>query len=158
MKKDAFSGKEFSMPAWLYQMTTNENADRWWYPQEYRDEVKEGEPLTWPTGKIYYREQGWVSAGDTVIFFFCKTGNDEPGIYGWGKIDDPPRDQKKDFTFTPKPPSDILKKRPCWDDEIDKLLVDIRRRLYTGTMWNITPGELSKLRTKIGQHIKPLSL
>lgn len=152
-KKPIFSEKEFSMPAWLYQMTTNENADRWWYPEEYRKEVREGQPLTWPTGKIYFREQGQVSKGDTVIFFFAKTGNDEPGIYGWGTIINPPREADDDITFVTNPPSDFLKDNPCWDDEVDKLLNDIRRGLYVGTMWNITFEELSKLRKKIRQHI-----
>jgi hypothetical protein len=151
-QKLVFPAQEFSMPAWLYQMTTNENADRWWYPEEYRQEVLEGRKLTWPTGRIYFREQSQVSVGDTVVFFFCKTGNDEPGIYGWGKIIAPPQAEGDDFTFVAKPPSDHLKYRPCWDDEVDKLFNDIRRRLYVGTMWNITSGELSKLRKKIRQY------
>ncbi len=152
-QKLTFSKKEFVMPAWLYQMTTNENADRWWYPEGYRQEVWEGQTLTWPTGKIYFREQGQVSVGDTIIFFFAKTGNDEPGIYGWGTIIDPPQEAYDDITFVPKPPSDFLKETPCWDGEVDKLLNEIRRRLYVGTMWNITSGELSKLRKKINQCI-----
>ena len=152
-EKPTFSEKEFSMPAWLYQMTTNENADRWWHPEGYRQEVREGQTLTWSTGKIYFREQGQVSEGDTVIFFFAKTGNNEPGIYGWGTIIDPPQKADDDITFVIKPPSDFLKDNPCWDDEVKKLLNDIRRGLYVGTMWNITPKELNRLRGKIRQHI-----
>jgi hypothetical protein len=152
-QKPVFSEKEFSMPAWLYQMTSSEDAKRWWYPEEYRQEVGEGTILTWPTGRIYCRGQSQVSKGDTVVFFFCKTGNDEPGIYGWGTIIEPPKVSDDDFTFVANPPSDYLKNNVCWDAGVDKLLNKIRRRQYVGTMWNISSSELDELRAKIRQHI-----
>jgi hypothetical protein len=38
-QKPTFSEKEFSMPAWLYQMTAGEINGETWYPEDYRKEV-----------------------------------------------------------------------------------------------------------------------
>jgi hypothetical protein len=99
-QKPEFSEKDFSTPAWLYQMSSGGRGGQWrssedkpWYPSSYRREVREGEYIPWDVGKIYLHGHTEISKDDTIVFFFCKTGKDdpetgtvEPGIYGWGKI------------------------------------------------------------------------
>jgi hypothetical protein len=101
-----------------------------------------------------------VSQGDTVIFFFCKTGEDDPetgdvqpGIYGWGTIITPPFDSYGTIEFKVKSPSDYLKHHVIWDAEIEQLTNQIRKRQYQGTMWPIDSEQLEKLRMKIRKHI-----
>lgn len=163
----SFPEKQFSMPAWLYQMSAGEIPEYGsWYPDEYRVEVFEGKQITWPVGdRIYYREQCQVSIGDTIIFFFCKTmkdgtPNDEPGIYGWGIIEDIAYYEteagviKEDkITFQVEPPSDYLKDHVCWDKDIEQITNDVRRRQWMGNMWNFRTEELDRLREKIRKHI-----
>lgn len=164
-----FSDKDFlSASAWLYQMSSGGSGGRFrssedkpWYPSSYRDEVNEGEPITWDLGKIYFRTRNRVYAGDTVVFFFCKSGKKdpqthtiEPGIYGLGTIIDPPLDSNGIITFEVKPPSDYLKNYVIWDAEIEWLTNEIRQRQYQGTMWPINNQQLGRLCRKIHHHIK----
>lgn len=142
-QKPTFSEKEFSMPAWLYQMTAGEINGETWYPEDYRKEVWEGEKIPWPVGeKIYVREQDPMSVGDTIIFFFCKSGDVDPrtgivdpGIYGWGSITDisyyttrTGKEKEDEIEFVVKPPSNFLKDKPLWNDDINQLMNEIRRR------------------------------
>jgi len=162
-QKPEFSEKDFSTPAWLYQMSSGGRGGQWrssedepWYPSSYRREVWEDENIPWDVGKIYFHGQGQVSKDDTVIFFFCKTGEDdpetgdsEPGIYGWGTITDPPEDSYGRIEFVVKPPSDYLIDHVLWDVEIEQLTNQIRDNQYQGTMWPISSGQLQKIREKI---------
>ncbi len=157
-------GDSFTHPAWLYQMSSGGRGGLWqslddntpWYPSSYRKGVKEGEPIIWDVGNIYKREEAKVSSGDTVIFFFCKTGEDDPetgdlrpGIYGWGKIITPPESIGDTIEFQVAPPSDKLKINPLWCKDIERLTNEIRRKVYQGTMWNIKPSELKQLGKRI---------
>jgi hypothetical protein len=164
--KPTFPQEDFSMPAWLYQLTAGDYANGPWYPAQYRQEVQENKSLVWPAGeRVYSREQGGINVGDIVIFFFCKTQRDgtrngEPGIYGWGTITDVTyysshtgkyiADQ---ITFVANPPSDYLKTHVLWDREIDQVMNEIRGGQWRGTMWDVTASQLQKLREKIHQHI-----
>ena len=167
-QKPEFLEKDFSMPAWLYQMSSGGRGgqfrsaeDKPWYPSSYRKEVSESEgKITWDLGKIYFRDQTQVSKGATVIFFFCKTGQDDPetgdvqpGIYGWGSIIKPPLESYGTIEFEVKPPSDYLKDHVLWDAEIEQLTNQIRKKQYQGTMWPINSEQLQKLREKIRKHI-----
>jgi hypothetical protein len=163
-----FSERDFNAPAWLYQMSSGGRGgkfrsaeDKPWYPSSYRKEVSEIEgKITWDLGKIYFRGQAQVSKGATIIFFFCKTGqndpetgNVQPGIYGWGTITKPPADSYGMIEFEVKPPSDYLKNYVLWDDEIEQLTNQIRKKQYQGTMWPIDSDLLEKFREKIRNHI-----
>ena len=134
------------MTAWLYQMTAND-----WSTEDYRLAVWEGKALNWSVGRIYGRGQGEVSAGDKIILFFCKSQNDEPGIYGWGDIKGFIDNGAKDrcVKFVVKPPSDGLKMPPCWNDEVENLIDTIRGNMTLGTLWGMTRGEFSQLRKQI---------
>ena len=162
-----FPEKDFSMPAWLYQMSSGGSGGLWrsaqnqpWYPSSYRQEVIEGEPIRWDVGKIYFRTQAAVSTGDTVIFFFCKTGENDPktgsfqpGIYGWGKIIDPPQDSYDQIEFVSQPPSNYLKMKVLWDKDIERITNQIRAKQYQGTMWPIGKNHLQELQRKIMAYI-----
>ena len=162
-----FSEKDFSTPAWLYQMSSGgrggqfrSSEDKPWYPSSYRREVREGENIPWDVGKINLRGHTRISTGDTIVFFFCRTGKDdpetggvEPGIYGWGKITNPPRGSYDILGFVVEPPSDYLKNHVLWDAEIKQLTDEIRDKQFEGTMWPIGSGQLQKLCEKIRKHI-----
>ena len=162
-----FFEETFSMPAWLYQMSSGGSGGLWrsaqnqpWYPSNYRQDVTEGQPVRWDVGKIYLRTQASVYKGDTVIFFFCKTGEDDPktgdfqpGIYGWGKIIAPPQYNYDQIKFVTQPPSDYLKMNVLWDNDIERITNQIRAKQYQGTMWPIGESHLQELKRKILAHI-----
>jgi len=134
------------MQAWLYQMSTATD----WYPKDYCLEVWEGDIVPWPVGQIKSREKNkkLPEAGDLIVFFFAKTRNDDPGIYGWGVITDfNSRTNKIKFGVTP--PSDYLKMDPIWDKEIEKLIDKVRGGMNQRTMWSLTRDELDEVRRKI---------
>jgi hypothetical protein len=167
--KDAleFSEKDFSTPAWLYQMSSGGSGGLWtdnqnkpWYPSSYRQDVIEGQSVIWNVGKIYLRNQGPVSKDDTVIFFFCKSGEIDPktrtfqpGIYGWGKIITPPQLGHNEIEFVARPPSDYLKIKVLWDKDINRIINEIRVRQYQGTMWPIGQNHMQEIRRKIFAHM-----
>lgn len=167
--KMKFSEKDFSMPAWLYQMSSGGSGGLWrssqnqpWCPSSYRQDVVEGyPPIRWDVGKIYSHTKVSVAKGDTVVFFFCKTGKKDPntgdfkpGIYGWGKIINPPQDSYDQIEFIVEPPSDYLKAKVLWDSEIEQVTNAIRGRQYQGTMWPISKSQLQTLRRKIAKYIQ----
>jgi hypothetical protein len=104
-----FNENDFSTTAWLYQMPSGGHGGFFtsskgipWYPSSYINEISERDrKITWTPGKIYFRNYDKVDQGSTVIFFFCKTGENDPktgdiqpGIYGWGTIINPQNEQK----------------------------------------------------------------
>jgi hypothetical protein len=135
-----------------------------WYPSSYRREVNEGVLSTWNVGKIYFKDEDEVSKGDTLIFFFCKTGEAdpetggfEPGIYGWGTVINPPEMSNDFITFRVEPPTNLLKDHPLWDKDIERLTNEIRRRQYQGTMWHINSPQLARLSRKISEYVSSLT-
>ncbi|MCI0529727.1 MAG: hypothetical protein L0Y56_19980, partial [Nitrospira sp.] len=133
------------------------------YPNSYRLSVNEGNLVEWTVGRIYFLWADKVSIGDTIIFFFCKSGEKdpatrmkEPGIYGWGKIIDPPKQMYDKIKFQVEPPSNILKDYPLWDEDIEHLTNEIRQGQNRGTMWPIRPNHLEELCRRISDHIEKL--
>jgi hypothetical protein len=123
-------------------------------------EVNEGKLIKWNVGKIYFRAQNQVSMGDSVVLFFCKTGENDPktgtfqpGIYGWGTIKNPPQDSYAQIEYIAQPPSDYLKANILWDNDIERLTNQIRAKQYQGTMWPIEKEYLIELDKKIQKHI-----
>ncbi len=131
------------MNAWLYQMSTPR-----WYPEAYRLEVWEGEPLVWSVGSILPRGLGEISPGDSIVLFFSKSGNDYPGIYGWGIIYNFNK-RRKEVKFRVTPPSNYLKSDPLWDKDIERLLDRIRGEMRQRTIWGVSREEFFILRKKI---------
>ena len=136
------------MQAWLYQMRCTQD----WRPEDYRIEVWEGQRTIWPAGGILPRGLSDIASGDTIILFFAKSGNDDPGLYGWGVIH--AYDQRRNqITFQPTPPSDYLKSDPLWDDDIHQLLDQIRENQPRKTLWGISRAEFSLIRLKIRERV-----
>ena len=80
-----------------------------------------------------------------VLFY---TGGD-PGIYGWAVI---LRYEDKEVYFRPTPPSDYLKMKPLWNNEVKNIIDQIRGTVKQGTMWEINITLMKKLREKMSQH------
>ncbi len=140
------------MAIWLYQMAVND--DEPWYPENYRLDVWEGESVTWPVGRVDARGQGEIRAGDRIGFFFSKARNHEPGIYGWGIVTDSIKSKSRyRVEFEATPPSDFLKMSPCWDEEVEALMDEIRGNMKQGAVWGTTPGQFDRLRNKILAHV-----
>lgn len=137
------------MSAWLYQNVTNNNEP--WGPNEYRMEVWEGIPVTWPVGTIRSRgNQKKIVRGDIVVFFFAKTGNLEPGIYGWGIILEIIESKTRNrIKFQVCAPSDYRKIAVAWDLELEKLVNRIRGKMTQATMWSINNEELDIFKKKL---------
>jgi len=47
------------------------------------------------------------------------------------------------------PPSDYMKMNPVWDDDVKKIIDQIRGRTSVGTLWEIEEGVFKQLRRKI---------
>ncbi len=129
------------MACWLYQM----NAETW-SPERYRAEVWEGNTTTnWSVGKLI-PAGGKPQPGEIIVLFYAKSYTNDPGIYGWGVIS---WCDGKEIHFRPTSPSDYLKMKPAWNDEIDTLINGIRGGMKMGTMWEI--HNYHELRLKVSQ-------
>jgi hypothetical protein len=136
------------MSAWLYQMTSNKEEP--WNPNQYRMEVWEGSPVTWPVGRILKRGGEGISRGDTVVFFFAKTGNSEPGLYGWGIVLEIVESNVRNrIKFQVSPPSDYLKMIVIWDKQLEEVIERIRGDVAQGTMWPIDDKDFEIIKNKI---------
>jgi len=136
------------MNAWLYQMNTKK-----WTPEEYQDEVAEGEEICWPTKKITNPGGEDLKPGDLVIFFFTRTSTKFSGLYGWAEITDVKRKKRGNrFSFQALPPSDILKRDPIHNDIIHKVQDRVRRKMFQGTMWPIATKDFNILKHQIRKH------
>jgi hypothetical protein len=121
---------------WLYQMNQQD-----WKPNRYRLDVWEGERWSWPVRKKVPRG-GTPRAGDRVVFFYAKTGGDEPGFYGWALVLDWCEDQRRMY-FRPVAPSDHLKMDPWWDTDAEDIADRVRGEVKRGTLWQIREEKLS---------------
>ena len=133
------------MAFWLYQM----NATKW--PIErYRAEVWEGTDIqNWGVGEIR-SSSGLPQPGDMMILHYVKTGQIDPGIYGWGIV---LRCDDWEMNFRLATPSDYLKMNPVWDKDIDKIITNIRGKMPEATLFEDKSESLRPLREKIAQHV-----
>lgn len=86
--------------------------------------------------------------GDTVVFFFAKTGGHDPGIYGWAVLDRCEPDENRLY-FVPAAPTNYLKMTPWWDKEAERLTDHIRGSVKQGTLWHVRPEDTKVLRDGI---------
>jgi hypothetical protein len=132
------------MQAWLYQMRRTKD----WRPENYRLACWEHAQTVLPAGGIVPRGLTAIGSGDTLVLFFAKSGNDYPGIYGWGVVHN--YDQgRNQITFQLSPPSDYLKIDPLWDQDIHRLMDAIRQGQAKKTLWGMSWDEFSLIRHKM---------
>lgn len=112
-------------------------------PDTFREEISEDRGASWNYGDK--RMAKTPDAGDVIFFFYCPTGQKEPGIYGWADVEGCDVARGK-LAFKPKSPTDRLKMRPWWDENVKRIVDAIRRGYPRGTLW---PVEDSKLVRKI---------
>lgn len=150
------------MAVWLYQMTADKRNKDAYSPGDYRKDVHEpprgvsfaAAPKTkWGVGKIRSKSGLPPRTLDLVVFFFAPAGNKEPGIYGWGVIHGYDA-ANRELSFCVVSPSDILKLRPAWDNDI-KNLVDKIRGFPRGNMWEITDEDWAAIQMEVGCHMRP---
>ena len=136
------------MSAWLYQM--REQSD--WSVADYRLEVWEGSTVGWPTRRVVGGSRTAIAAGDLIVFVFTPSGNQEPGIYGWGVIT---RflDRREEIEFEVVAPSNYLKMDPVWDANVMTAFDVVRGAVKQGTMWRIEPSEPAAFRVAIRRRL-----
>ena len=133
------------MTMWLYQMATTTGFS----PEIYRDEVWEDKIVRWGTHSIQGTKQR-PEVGDTIVFWFAKTRNKEPGLYGWGVVVEA-RDRSARIGFRTVHPSDYMKMHPIYGEEVEKLIHHILGRMRRATMWKVSDKHARAIRSKIHQ-------
>ena len=135
------------MNLWLYQM----NATKW--PVErYRAEVWEGYDIqNWGVGEIRPSSSKKLpQPGDMMILFYVKSGQVDPGIYGWGIV---LRCDESEINFRLATPSDYLKMNPLWDEDTDKTIAKFCGKMRQATLFEDRGNSLGHLRDRIAEHV-----
>ena len=68
------------MTMWLYQLTQTE-----WPVNRYRLDIWEGERWRWEVNRVS-GTQGTPEPGDTICFYYAKSGCPAPGFYAWAVV------------------------------------------------------------------------
>jgi hypothetical protein len=138
-----------SMSVWLYQMSHRD-----WPPERYREEVWEGELSSWPAGKVIGGTN--PEPGDSMVLWYARTGNPDPGMYGWGVVVGTSAIQRrKRIRWRPVTPSDYLKMNPLLDDETAAIVDQVRKGMPRATMWPIPHKHMRTIRERIAAHLTP---
>jgi hypothetical protein len=127
------------MSRWLYQMSETD-----WSINSFRKEVKEGRAINWETRKIMFSNDK-PAAGDIIIFFYVKSKTETPGICGIGIITKY-LPKRRRIHFVPIPPTNILKKQPWFDKQVEEYLDLIRHNAVRGTMYRLPATIESEIR------------
>lgn len=134
------------MATWLYQIN-----QQLWPPEWYRIRIWEGERWYWPVGQIRgSKGTGDPEPGDTVVFFYARTGGRDYGFYGWAVLLEWRNwDGEKGMYFRPVAPSDWLKMDPWRDEDALRLADEIRGPVKQGTLWSVPDELVDQLRSGI---------
>jgi hypothetical protein len=132
------------MAYWLYQMSSKD-----WSSNLYRLEVWESEHTNWQIHRKVPADKT-PEAGDTMVLFYAPAGENDPGIYGWAVVI---RFDGIEIRFKPSSPSDYMKMKPVWDNEVKNIINQIRGRVAQGTVWEIEESLFKQLRQKIVAHL-----
>jgi len=131
------------MSTWLYQL--NPKA---WTPETFRFEIWEGQRWHWDYGTKRGGDGANPNIGDTVVFFYARSGGDDPGIYGWAVLDRcEPADHR--LYFVPAAPTNYLKMTPWWDKVAERLTDRIRGSVKQGTLWHVSSDDTKALRAGV---------
>lgn len=135
------------MSTWLYQLNQRD-----WPPEVFRYEVRENQRWRWRYGKIIGDAR--PTAGDTLVFFYARTGGNDPGFYAWAVLDR--WDEENELLyFTPMPPTDYLKMNPWWGDEAGAVATEIRGKMKQATLFLIPDERLFTIRRGITNWLFP---
>lgn len=132
---------------WLYQMSEAE-----WPEAQYRAEVWEGGLIYWSTRKV--QGQGRPVPGDRMICWYATTGAAQPGVVGWGVILGHFED-REEIIWRPTFPSDGLKMRPLYDDQLIQTIDSIRGKFKQATMWPMSVTDSGSLADRIRGWFQP---
>jgi hypothetical protein len=135
------------MSTWLYQLNQRE-----WLPGVFRYEVRENQRWRWGYGKII--GDATPTAGDTLVFFYARTGGGDPGFYAWAIVDRCDEENELLY-FIPMPPTDYLKMNPWWNEEAELIADDIRGKMKQATLFLIPEEKLSTIRRGITNWLFP---
>lgn len=83
--------------------------------------------------------------------FFTRSGNEDPGVYGWAVVTKVAKRTNK-VQFRALPPSDYLKVDPLWNDVVEQVVERVRGKVKQGTMWRVPRTDFSVLRDQIRRH------
>lgn len=131
------------MSTWLYQLNPKD-----WSPETFRFEIWEGQRWHWGYGTKRGGSGEDPKIGDTVVFFYARTGGDDPGIYGWAVLDRCEPDAHRLY-FVPAAPTNYLKMTPWWDKKAEQLTDRIRGSVKQGTLWFISSDDTKALRAGV---------
>jgi hypothetical protein len=129
------------MSNWLYQLNPKD-----WPPETFRYEIWEKQRWHWPYGQK--RGEASPATGDTIVFFYAPSGGADPGIYGQAVVElcD---GKSKTLYFIPVAPTDRLKMDPWWNDEVKKIVDEIRGGMKQATLFTVSAEQVRKIRLGI---------
>lgn len=144
------------MTVWLYQMNADKSLQdgSFYTPDDYQEEVESDDYLEWLTREVRPKELN-PKAGDTIFYWFVRTGTDDPGLYGLGLIFSchkcPEYNTDYDcIEHMPVYPSENLSDDPIYDDEIQEIIDEIRgNQAAFATMFAIDDHHIQRLFAKI---------
>jgi hypothetical protein len=133
------------MSTWIYQLNPKE-----WPPEVFRYEIWERERWHWSYGQK--RGSATPAVGDTIVFFYSRSGGTDPGIYGWAVIERCAPDSGTLY-FIPVAPTDYLKMDPWWDNDAKKVTDDVRGAMKQATLFEVPAEKISVIRAGIRKWI-----
>lgn len=129
------------MSMWLYQLNQKD-----WRPEIFRYEIWERERWHWGYGQK--RDAKDPAVGDTIVFFYAKSGGDDPGIYGWAIVERWDLGSNTLY-FIPVAPTDRLKMHPWWDNEAKMVTDEVRGGMKQATLFLVPDDKISEIRSGI---------
>ena len=129
------------MSTWLYQLNPQS-----WPPETFRYEIWEGKHWHWTYGQK--RGSAEPKIGDTIVFFYAKSGGDDPGIYGWAVLERC-HSESNTLYFIPSTPTNYLKMDPWWGPKVEVLVDDIRGPMKQATLFLVDRKSTGKIRSGI---------
>lgn len=130
------------MSMWLYQL----GQDSAWPPERFRHEIWEQRRWHWEHGQK--RSDDTPKAGDTLVFFYSKSGGGAPGLYGWAIVEQ--YDEENGLLyFMPSAPTDHLKMDPWYGDDVQTIIDSIRGGMPRATLFPINRSDQARIRTGI---------
>lgn len=129
------------MSTWLYQLNPTT-----WPPETFRYEIWERERWHWGYGNKRGADE--PKTGDTLVFYYARSGGTDPGIYGWAVVERCDVDSHTLY-FIPVAPTDRLKMHPWWDHEMKALSDEVRGGMKQATLFEMSGEDRDRIRSGI---------